>query len=254
MAATVDSSRSVGPQAGPPWRWPFWSSNGSSRTMDRVPASSSSTMSDSESPLENYRRSVSANSTSTSSAESDSSSDNYSRSSSANSFPFGKHYVPNKSEMKRVFEKFDENKDGKICGKDLHRFMGRLGMDMSVEEAKSMLKSVDHNSDGCVDFEEFYSLYLSFTGDILAMEEVAEEVEEEDETLLQVFQVFDRNGDGRISADELQDVLNQLGIPEGEDISNCRQMIQRVDSNGDELIDIEEFKSMMRCSSCFEDY
>ncbi|RDY12690.1 Calmodulin-like protein 3, partial [Mucuna pruriens] len=57
--------------------------------------------------------------------------------------------------------------------------------------------------------------------------------------LNRVFQMFDRNGDGRITLKELNDSLENLGIsiPEKE----LAQMIERVDANGDGCVDMDEF-------------
>ncbi|OAE23888.1 hypothetical protein AXG93_1948s1020 [Marchantia polymorpha subsp. ruderalis] len=126
-------------------------------------------------------------------------------------------------EMRRVFQRFDENTDDRICAKDLRQFMGRLGFHMSEEEAASMLASVDHNGDGSVDFDEFFSLYMSL---------VEQQTEDEEETLLEAFQVFDKNADGFITAQELQTVLLDLGMPEGKSLKNCEKMIRSVDADG----------------------
>ncbi|KAG6555457.1 hypothetical protein Mapa_002688 [Marchantia paleacea] len=145
-------------------------------------------------------------------------------------------------EMRRVFQRFDENTDDRICAKDLRQFMGRLGFHMSEEEAASMLASVDHNGDGSVDFDEFFSLYMSL---------VEQQTEDEDKTLLEAFQVFDKNADGFITAQELQTVLLDLGMPEGKSLKNCEKMIRSVDADGNGEIDITEFKQMMRSTMCF---
>nr|KJB30044.1 hypothetical protein B456_005G128600 [Gossypium raimondii] len=57
-----------------------------------------------------------------------------------------------------------------------------------------------------------------------------------------VFQMFDKNGDGRISKEELNDSLKKLGIfiPDDE----LTQMIKKIDVNGDNYVDIEEFREL----------
>ncbi|KAG8498979.1 hypothetical protein CXB51_005371 [Gossypium anomalum] len=57
-----------------------------------------------------------------------------------------------------------------------------------------------------------------------------------------VFQMFDKNGDGRISKEELNDSLKKLGIfiPDDE----LTQMIEKIDVNGDNYVDIEEFREL----------
>ncbi|KAJ9189200.1 hypothetical protein P3X46_000524 [Hevea brasiliensis] len=60
--------------------------------------------------------------------------------------------------------------------------------------------------------------------------------------LARVFQMFDRNGDGRITKKELNDSLENLGIfiPDLE----LTQMIQNIDVNGDGCVDIDEFGAL----------
>ncbi|KAL0435221.1 UNVERIFIED_CONTAM: Calmodulin-like protein 3 [Sesamum radiatum] len=57
--------------------------------------------------------------------------------------------------------------------------------------------------------------------------------------LSRVFGMFDRNGDGKISRVELSESLEKLGIhiPEKE----LKQMIDKIDVNGDGFVDEEEF-------------
>ncbi|KAB5524674.1 hypothetical protein DKX38_022423 [Salix brachista] len=51
------------------------------------------------------------------------------------------------------------------------------------------------------------------------------------------------NGDGMISATELHQVLNRLGMK--CKVDECLQMIKNVDSDGDGCVSFEEFQKMM---------
>lgn len=158
-------------------------------------------------------------------------------------------YSADKFELRRVFDRFDKNADGLICGEELRQYMRCCyGRDLSDEEAKSIISCVDHNNDGAVDFEEFLSLYQQ-QADTCTGNDVAGDVDE-DEDLLEAFRVFDINQDGFISAHELQAVLLNLGMPEGKSLISCEKMIRNVDRNGDGQCDIREFQEMMssRCS------
>lgn len=52
-----------------------------------------------------------------------------------------------------------------------------------------------------------------------------------------VFLLLDKNGDGRISIEELMEVMEELGAP-GED---ARDMMQLLDSNSDGSLSSDEF-------------
>ncbi|KAH7835545.1 hypothetical protein Vadar_027127 [Vaccinium darrowii] len=60
--------------------------------------------------------------------------------------------------------------------------------------------------------------------------------------LRRVFEMFDKNGDEKITKEELKDSLENMGIfIADQDLS---QMIERVDENGDGCVDVEEFGAL----------
>jgi calcium-binding protein CML len=155
-------------------------------------------------------------------------------------------HVPDEAEMRKVFERFDENKDGVICSDELSRFMKRLGFEMSDDDVQILVKTVDENSKGTVNFSEFYALYSSLSGGDSAhsADEKAHE-EEHEQNLKQAFKVFDKDGDGFISVLELQSVLLSLGMQEGRSLKKCEQMIKGVDADGNGKVCFKEFKKLM---------
>ncbi|KAL2620017.1 hypothetical protein R1flu_000222 [Riccia fluitans] len=149
-------------------------------------------------------------------------------------------------ELRRMFSAIDENQDGLICVDDLRRFMGRLGQELSEEDAVSMLATVDHDRDGSVGFEEFCTLYGALDSCSAGRTEVDDE---ENTELKEAFRLYDTNNDGYISCQELQAVLLALGLPEGKSLKNCEHMIRVVDLDGNGQVDIKEFKQMMSSNS-----
>lgn len=82
-----------------------------------------------------------------------------------------------------------------------------------------------------MDFDEFMTLMKRH------------ETKEVDE-LRQAFSVFDKDGDGKISAKELDIVMRALGEP--VDKQTLELMIASVDTDHNGSIDFEEFKQMMK--------
>lgn len=129
---------------------------------------------------------------------------------------------------------FDQNSDGRITKKELGDSLHKLGIYISEEELSAMIEKIDVNEDGCVDIEEFGALY----------ETIMDEKNEEDD-IREAFKVFDQNGDGYITVEELRSVLNSLGLKQGRTAEDCKRMISKVDKDGDGMVDFKEFKQMM---------
>ena len=121
---------------------------------------------------------------------------------------------------------------------------------ISLDELESLVGK------SSLDLNEFF--WISFYGSISSKQNntsrstsnevvVAEEEEEENEEsdLVKAFEVFDLNGDGFISCDELQKVLSRLGLWDENSGKDSRVMIHVYDTNLDGQLDFEEFKNMM---------
>ncbi|QHO10532.1 hypothetical protein HN873_050351 [Arachis hypogaea] len=62
------------------------------------------------------------------------------------------------AEMKKAFEVFDLNGDGKISAEELSQILKRLGEGCSLSACRKMVKGVDGNGDGFIDFNEFITM------------------------------------------------------------------------------------------------
>ncbi|XP_033763698.1 calmodulin-A-like [Pecten maximus] len=136
------------------------------------------------------------------------------------------------AEFKEAFSLFDKDGDGTITSKELGTVMRSLGQHPTESDLKDMINEVDTDGNGTIDFPEFLSM-------------MARQVRDgnEDEELVEAFRVFDKDGNGFISASELRHVMLSLGEKLTDE--EVDEMIKEADSNGDEQIDYNEFVSIM---------
>ncbi|OEL20224.1 putative calcium-binding protein CML28 [Dichanthelium oligosanthes] len=147
------------------------------------------------------------------------------------------------SELRRVFQMFDKDGDGQITKKELGESFRNLGIYIPDDELDATMGKIDANGDGCVDVEEFGMLYRSIVGEGQGADA---DKRDEEEDMREAFNVFDQNGDGYITVEELRSVLSSLGLKQGRTAEDCRKMISKVDADGDGRVDFTEFKQMMR--------
>ncbi|GMI92952.1 multicopy suppressors of snf4 deficiency in yeast 3 [Hibiscus trionum] len=141
----------------------------------------------------------------------------------------------NGTELKKIFQMFDKNGDGAITKKELNDSLENMGIFISDGDLTQMIERIDVNGDMCIDIDEFSELYQTMM-----------DSKDEEEDMKEAFNVFDRNGDGYISVDELRSVLESLGLKQGKAMEDCKRMITKVDVDGDGRVNFMEFKQMMK--------
>ena len=99
-----------------------------------------------------------------------------------------------------------------------------------------MLKAIDDNGDGKVDIDEFVCVMKGAAySDLSNNRPYVEELRE-------AFEVFDKDGDGHISPQELASIMQALG--ENLNEKDILVMIQEADDDGDGNIDFEGICSL----------
>ncbi|OWF37197.1 Calmodulin [Mizuhopecten yessoensis] len=136
------------------------------------------------------------------------------------------------AEFKEAFDLFDKDGDGKVSAKELGTVMKSLGQNPTEKELVDMINEVDSDGNGTIEFEEFLNM----------MRVKMNCVDHQDE-LHQSFKVFDKDGDGSITKEELRSVMTTLG----ENLTDAEldSMMAEADLDGDGRIDFNEFKFMM---------
>lgn len=137
-----------------------------------------------------------------------------------------------KDDLARVFKAFDTNGDGKLSMDEVKiGYKDYYGISMTDDEIERMFRSVDSDNSGFIDYSEFV---------VAAMNE--KQLTSNDK-LQAAFKMFDKDGSGVISADEIREVL---GFGGNMDNDSIERIIKQVDENGDGEISFEEFVAMMK--------
>ncbi|KAK9070024.1 hypothetical protein SSX86_010423 [Deinandra increscens subsp. villosa] len=164
----------------------------------------------------------------------------------------------NSVRLRRIFDLFDTNHDDLITVDELSRALILLGLDTNMNELDSIIRTFIQPGNTGLTFDDFQSLHkeiddlffrLDDNDDLSNQDEDHEETDggkQEEVDMTEAFKVFDEDGDGYISAEELQAVLVKLGFAEGNEIGRVEMMISSVDRNHDGRVDFTEFKDMMR--------
>ena len=135
-------------------------------------------------------------------------------------------------EFKEAFLLFDKDGDGKITQKELGAVMQSLGETPTAAELHDMINDADTDGNGTIDFSEFLTMMVRQMTDLESQEDFRGQ-----------FNVFDKDGNGLISAAELRHVLTNLG--ENFTDKAIDDMIKEADIDGDGQINYDEFVTLM---------
>eukprot|EP00252_Welwitschia_mirabilis_P015108 TRINITY_DN33262_c0_g1_i1.p1 TRINITY_DN33262_c0_g1~~TRINITY_DN33262_c0_g1_i1.p1 ORF type:complete len:170 (-),score=14.83 TRINITY_DN33262_c0_g1_i1:92-601(-) len=145
------------------------------------------------------------------------------------------------AQLKEIFCSFDRNNDGSLTQLELASLLRSLGLKPSSEQLEALTERADTNNNGLIEFTEFVAL--------VAPESVAEESPYTEQQMKAIFRVFDRDGDGYITAAELATSMARLG--HALTVKELTGMIREADTDGDGRISFAEFVKAIS-SAAFE--
>jgi calcium-dependent protein kinase len=135
-----------------------------------------------------------------------------------------------KNELLELFQAFDKNGDGVLSKEEIFEgYKSILGEIEAAKEVERIMNEVDIDRSGTIDYNEFV-MAATNRQNILNKEK-----------LEATFKMFDKDGSGSISAEEIRSFLGNSFT----DQKSLDAIIKEVDENGDGEISLVEFKDMM---------
>ena len=134
--------------------------------------------------------------------------------------------------FRNTFKVFDINNDGTITIDELENVLRSMGQNPTREELVDLMNEADIDGNGSIDEHEFLIMMANRKVD-----------EMEEHHFEAAFKVFDKNGDGSISHDEMKIVMKELGDEMTD--KEIDDLIEEADEDGDGEIDYDEFCKMM---------
>ncbi|CAN8268168.1 unnamed protein product [Cochlearia groenlandica] len=130
----------------------------------------------------------------------------------------------------------DKDSDGFITKEKLTKVMKLMGKNPKAEQLQEMMSDVDIFGSNGITFDDF--LY------IMAQNSSQESSSDE---LIEVFRVFDRDGDGLVSSLELGQGMKDMGMKITAEEAD--HMVREADLDGDGFLSFHEFSKMMIAAS-----
>lgn len=133
--------------------------------------------------------------------------------------------------LRQMFNNINTDGSGTIKFEELQSGLSRLGSQLSESEMRQLIDAVDIDKNGTIDYCEF----IAATMDRHKLEK--------GQILFKAFQYFDKDDNGYITRDELEEAIteHQMG-----DKAAIDEIFDNVDSDKDGKINYDEFRIMMK--------
>ena len=139
--------------------------------------------------------------------------------------------------FKRSFQLIDKDGDGKITKSELLvEYQKIMSLDEADKLTDEIIEKLDQDNDGNIDYTEFLVSCMNNQKHIST------------ENLEIAFKMFDIDGSGTITPDEIRAILENGQLAEE---NAWKELLQEADTNGDGCIDLKEFIALMTLKNPF---
>eukprot|EP00747_Dinoflagellata_sp_TGD_P148505 gnl/TRDRNA2_/TRDRNA2_176928_c3_seq5.p1 gnl/TRDRNA2_/TRDRNA2_176928_c3~~gnl/TRDRNA2_/TRDRNA2_176928_c3_seq5.p1 ORF type:complete len:523 (+),score=148.64 gnl/TRDRNA2_/TRDRNA2_176928_c3_seq5:44-1570(+) len=135
--------------------------------------------------------------------------------------------------LRDTFMALDGNGDGLLTVNEMKEGLAKAGLKEIPPDLQQIMEEVDSDGSGIIDYTEFLAATLD------------KKTYQTEDVCWQAFRVFDRNGDGKISREEIAHVLSDGDVQNAAN-KEMAEIMKEIDANGDGEIDFQEFMQMMR--------
>jgi calcium-dependent protein kinase len=147
--------------------------------------------------------------------------------------------------LRVIFATLDSNGDGRVSREELKASLKRAGLQYSDSDVDAIMDSIDTDSSGMIDWTEFLAVALDHPKYLTR------------DACWTAFNVFDLDGDGKISQDELERVLfdgskhdQRRSRKKTKDLLHQLEDGCCIDAGGDGTINFEQFMDVMLTAGC----
>merc|ERR1711964_619210 len=131
--------------------------------------------------------------------------------------------------LKDLFTELDANGDGLLTREELKDGLQRVMVKDVPSDLQEIISSVDCDGSGVVDYTEF--LAAAVDKRVLIQEDIC----------WQAFRVLDKDGNGKVSKQELKSILNDEDLQEVAEEGSFVRVMAEADRDLDGEIDFDEF-------------
>ena len=135
------------------------------------------------------------------------------------------------AELTKAFKRIDTDNSGFIGIQELMKVINKQHLNMTEEDAQSMIKESDYSGTGQINYSEFIAATIDVKKFL------------SDTKLRSVFSLFDTDHSGKITIENLHDAFQKLGqeVP----IKDLKSLMDKHDTKHDGCISFDEFKEMV---------